>query len=99
MPGWDDVGMNIAGGTYGYPVQKPNPSSMISGLWYNSEVMNFPQYGVGNPNYNNFENWGHFSQVVWPSSTQIGCGMASCGNGWFGLCLYSPPGKPSSSKD
>lgn len=84
--------MNIAGGTYGYPKKKPNPSGMISGLWYNSEMENYPGYGEANPPMNNFENWGHFSQVVWPSSHQLGCGLADCGKKWFGLCLYKPAG-------
>lgn len=99
----ESVGINIAGGTYGIPKVLPNPSDMISGLWYNSELMNYPRYGVGNPNYNNFNSWGHFSQLVWPTSYQIGCGLAQCSNGWFGACLYSPPGmfswSPSFSTD
>lgn len=29
---------------------------------------------------------------VWKSTTQLGCGMASCGGRPLYVCLYSPPG-------
>jgi uncharacterized protein YkwD len=35
---------------------------------------------------------GHFTQLVWRSSTQLGCGMASCRGNHFWVCRYSPPG-------
>ncbi|MCJ1445618.1 MAG: hypothetical protein MMC23_006123 [Stictis urceolatum] len=94
VPGSSGTGMNIAMGTYSSPADLPNLSAMISGMWYNSEFLNFPQYGVNDLNVNDksFDGWGHFSQVVWPSSVQLGCGMTDCGGFWFGACLYSPPG-------
>ena len=36
---------------------------------------------------------GHYTQVVWKSTRDIGCGMAQCGDAsqvW--VCRYSPPG-------
>lgn len=35
---------------------------------------------------------GHFTQVVWAASTELGCGMASCGNAEVWVCNYSPAG-------
>jgi uncharacterized protein YkwD len=35
---------------------------------------------------------GHFTQVVWRRSKQLGCGMASCRGNHFWVCRYSPPG-------
>lgn len=35
---------------------------------------------------------GHYTQVVWRESTELGCGCAvGCGNLWM-VCNYSPPG-------
>ena len=36
---------------------------------------------------------GHYTQVVWAASTELGCGMARCNDGseiW--VCNYNPPG-------
>jgi len=35
---------------------------------------------------------GHFTQVVWKGSTQLGCGSARCQEGTFVVCRYSPAG-------
>jgi uncharacterized protein YkwD len=35
---------------------------------------------------------GHYTQVVWAGSTQLGCGAASCGNAEIWVCNYDPPG-------
>lgn len=36
---------------------------------------------------------GHYTQMVWQSTTQVGCGMAFCPNaGQIWVCNYDPPG-------
>jgi pathogenesis-related protein 1 len=39
---------------------------------------------------------GHYTQIVWRASTQLGCGVATCQNGGFSediwVCNYSPAG-------
>ncbi|MDH4129164.1 MAG: pathogenesis-related family 1 protein [Spirochaetota bacterium] len=35
---------------------------------------------------------GHYTQVVWRNSKQVGCGMAKCGNAEVWVCNYNPPG-------
>ncbi|MCP4702865.1 MAG: hypothetical protein GY862_39295 [Gammaproteobacteria bacterium] len=35
---------------------------------------------------------GHYTQVVWKSTSQVGCGMASCGSSSIWVCNYNPPG-------
>ena len=43
-------------------------------------------------------NWadvGHYTQIIWANSTELGCGLAT-GQGWDVLvCRYSPPGNVS----
>lgn len=48
-----------------------------------------------------FEQWGHFSQVVWKGSTRVGCATVYCENGvtgfpstpWNTICNYGGPGE------
>jgi pathogenesis-related protein 1 len=44
----------------------------------------------------NSDGCGHYTQIVWRKSTQVGCGVASCQNGNFTtdiwICNYAPPG-------
>lgn len=35
---------------------------------------------------------GHYTQVVWRDTQQVGCGKATCGNQQVWVCNYSPPG-------
>lgn len=35
---------------------------------------------------------GHFTQVMWRSTTQIGCGLSNCGGTNFVVCQYDTPG-------
>ena len=35
---------------------------------------------------------GHYTQVVWSSTQQVGCAMAKCGNQEIWVCNYNPPG-------
>lgn len=35
---------------------------------------------------------GHYTQVVWRGTTQIGCGMATCGGKEVWVCNYNPAG-------
>jgi uncharacterized protein YkwD len=35
---------------------------------------------------------GHYTQIVWKTTKQVGCGTASAGNSVYMVCRYSPPG-------
>lgn len=35
---------------------------------------------------------GHFTQVVWKDSRELGCAKKSCNGGVYWVCRYSPPG-------
>lgn len=78
-------GENLATGTY------TNPAYYVF-MWYD-EVR---QYSYSNPGF--FEATGHFTQVVWNSTTQVGCAMTNTATTqlptytYYLVCEYSPPG-------
>lgn len=65
-------------------------------LWYNEGS----QYNYSNPGFSPAT--GHFTQVVWVGSKQLGCAVGNCPNGvnvsgqnWqypMYFCEYNPPG-------
>ncbi|KAI8577656.1 hypothetical protein K450DRAFT_282434 [Umbelopsis ramanniana AG] len=62
--------------------------SVVS-AWYNEEK----NYDYSKPGFSS--STGHFTQVVWVSTTQIGCGVKKCsnqGNAPIYTCSYAPPG-------
>lgn len=78
-------------------------AALITNEMYNGEIGWFPTpYGQSAPDMTNFEDWGHFSQIVWESTTAVGCytqdctsGLANTGSGvspYFTVCNYSPAG-------
>ena len=100
-----DLRSNIDGGGYGqnigYGISAENIAKMITDLMYNDEMENFSGfYGMANPP--NFETWGHFSQMVWKGTTQVGCATVDCAaladvpgtpSAPFTVCNYGPPGR------
>lgn len=79
----------------------------ITEMWYNGELDLYPSnaYGQANPDFTNFEQWGHYSQIVWVGSTQVGCAAQYCAPGtmnpsmgaWYSVCNYYPAGMLSTS--
>ncbi|KAK5991289.1 putative pathogenesis-related protein [Cladobotryum mycophilum] len=75
-------------------------ASGVTNQWYNSEMPNWQFYGQANPPPSSpLEKWGHFTQVVWKSTTTVGCYTAKCPAGsvlsfpsWYTVCNYGPPG-------
>ncbi|KAK0479585.1 CAP domain-containing protein [Armillaria novae-zelandiae] len=53
------------------------------------------QYSCSNPGFSSAT--GHFTQLVWKSTTKVGCGRVNCNGsngtpGWYLTCEYSPAG-------
>ena len=59
--------------------------------WYNE----ISQYDYSNPGFSS--NSGHFTQLVWKSTSQVGCGVKACGGVWgaYVICSYDPAGNVS----
>jgi hypothetical protein len=59
-------------------------------MWYDE----IKDYDWANPGKSiNSNAIGHFTQVVWKGSTQLGCGIGvTTGNSVYGVCNYSPAG-------
>lgn len=56
-------------------------------LWGNERA----HYHWGDPGFS--EQTGHFTQLVWKNSTEVGCGRKLCGKeSWFLVCEYWPRG-------
>lgn len=97
--GGGGYGQNLAGGS-----DPAHIGGSITERLYNMEMELYKDlYGQDSPDMSNFENWGHFSQIVWKSTKSVGCYTQSCPNGvapydikWFTVCNYSPPGKHTS---
>ncbi len=59
---------------------------MAADEWY-SEVASYdysaPGFGMST---------GHFTQMVWLATSEVGCAIAQCGGGDLWVCNYNPPG-------
>lgn len=94
--GGGGYGQNIGAGTIPSDINK-----MITNAMYNNEIGYYPGYG-NEPDMGDFHRWGHFSQIVWKDTQEVGCatvhcpgGLANTGSGimpYFTVCNYKPVG-------
>lgn len=72
----------------------------ISDYWYNNELELYPNSYGSEPDMTDFEGWGHYSQVVWAGTKQMGCAIQYCEAGtmasgmaaYMSTCNYYPAG-------
>ncbi|HAN46296.1 MAG TPA: serine protease [Cyanobacteria bacterium UBA8156] len=80
-------GENLWMGTAGFF----SAASMVDG-WGSEQRF----FRVGSfPNVSTSGNWadvGHYTQIIWRNTTQVGCGLATAGGNDILVCRYSPPG-------
>lgn len=76
-----NAGENLWGGSTGFDVAK----AAVDG-WYWCEI------GLYQPGMGFSMQTGHYTQVIWQSTTQLGCAVASCGNQEVAVCHYGQPG-------
>ena len=77
-----------SGGPYGENLAVGYTSQGTIDAWYNEiEKYNWSDSGFS-------ESTGHFTQVVWKSTTKVGCGSKQCGGsvGTYIICSYNPAG-------
>jgi hypothetical protein len=76
-----EYGENLAGGTTG-----ALPPEGVVSMWYDEKKdFNFKHGGFG-------MDTGHFTQLVWVGTTQMGCGMSQCNGMDLWVCNYDPAG-------
>ncbi len=60
-------------------------------LWYDENV--YYNYQDPSQSSGDFEQYGHFTQLIWRASTQLGCAIKRCnGNIIYVICEYHPQG-------
>lgn len=81
----NNQGENIAFATYS------GPDALVD-YWYD-EIVDYDYNDITGIIHNGMD-VGHFTQMVWASSTAVGCASIECpaNNGLYLLCEYSPAG-------
>ncbi len=67
------------------------PAQMV-GNWASEKVSFRPGVFPAVSRTGNWADVGHYSQIVWPATTQVGCAIASNRSDDFLVCRYAPAG-------
>lgn len=81
------TGENLWMGTHGYY----SYDSMVRG-WASEQSDFMPGIFPAVSRSGNWEKVGHYTQMVWPTTTRVGCAVASNARTDYLVCRYSPAG-------
>lgn len=85
-------------GEYGENIYWSSGRSSTSKDVVNSWGSEVQDYDYATNQCNRGKMCGHYTQVVWRDTTQVGCGKASCDSVEIWVCNYSPPGNYNGEK-
>lgn len=79
----DDYGENLYWGN------RINPVEVID-LWAGERIY----YRREKITARGAEKYGHYTQIIWPLTTEVGCAFSQCSNGYYHFCVckYNPAG-------
>ncbi|RMZ83966.1 hypothetical protein DV737_g1335, partial [Chaetothyriales sp. CBS 132003] len=97
------AGDGVYGQNIGAGFAADDIASMVGNAMYNGEIELYPGPYGEDPDMTNFESWGHYSQIVWSDTTDVGCWTTDCSatglqnvasevGPVFTVCNYYPPG-------
>jgi hypothetical protein len=97
--GRDGYGENLAG----YQGQTVTPMDVVEGWAAEEDCYSYGPVSTNNSDCDmtcarskQSNGCGHYTQVVWRDTMQVGCGVATCGSGRSGgevwVCNYKAPG-------
>ena len=86
-------GENLWMGSRGY-----YPPEVMVANWASEK--RFFRSGIfpANSSSGNWRDVGHYTQIVWPRTTRLGCGLASSARSDVLVCRYSPPGNQDGTR-
>lgn len=87
LPGEAPEGENIWGGTSGYY----QPEDMVK-LWIDERDNFVPGTFPRNSSTGRIADVSHYTQLIWPRTTQVGCALAKGASEDILVCHYSEPG-------
>jgi uncharacterized protein YkwD len=77
----EGMGQNLA-----YKMGQELSAQEVANMWYDE----ISKYDYNNPGFKS--GTGHFTQLIWASSTQMGAAIVTQGNRSYVVANYSPPG-------
>lgn len=81
------TGENLWMGSHGYfPIE-----AMVGG-WASEKRWFVPGLFPANSRTGNWEDVGHYTQMIWPTTTRVGCALASTPRADYLVCRYSGAG-------